>query len=70
MGLIVSGCVKLLLPVIQTRWNSMFSGLKMQLNSILKYEAEKLLGVFLKKACNKVAVLFGRKDYKFIDRCD
>lgn len=42
----------------------------MELNSILKYEAEKLLGVFLKKACHKIAVLFGRKDYKFIDRCN
>lgn len=42
----------------------------MQVNSILKYEDENLLGVLLKKACNKIAVLFGRKDYKFIDRCD
>lgn len=48
----------------------MFSGLKMEVNSILKHEAEKLLGVFLKKACHKTAVLFRRKDYKLIDRGD
>lgn len=70
MVLCVGRCVKLLLPVIQTRWSSTFSGLKMKVNSILKYEDENLLGVLLKKACNKIAVLFGRKDYKFIDRCD
>lgn len=70
MDLSVDRCVKVLHPVIQTRCSNMFSGLKMELNSILKYEAEKLLGVFLKKACHKIAVLFGRKDYKFIDRCN
>lgn len=70
MGLTVGRCVKVLLPVIQTRWSSMFSGLKMEVNSFLKYEAEKLLGVFPKKVCHKIAVLFGRKDCKFIDRYD
>lgn len=70
MGLSVSRCVKLFLLAIQTRWSSTFSGLKMHVNSILKYEAEKLLGVCLKKACNKIAVLFGRKGYKFMDGCD
>lgn len=58
MGLNVRRCVKLLLPVIQTRWSSVFSGFKMQVNSTLKSEAEKLLGVFLKKGCHRIAVLF------------
>lgn len=57
-GLSVHRCVKLLLPVIQTRWSSVFSSVKMQVNFTLKSEAEQLLGVLLKKGCHRIAVLF------------